>query len=249
MKFLTNKKEKVKMSNNVDKYGIELNTIEEALNDIQNGKPIILLDNPGREGEGDFIISAAKVSVEWMNFILLNARGAFIAIFMSEDQANYFGLPPQVDPNKNQESSKTNFRLTCDTTYGHSGCSAHERAQTANILGGTFKKYEGRFHYKNQELNERDSTPDDLVRPGHVVPIVANPNGLAERQGHTESGIELMKLAGIDPPVAVDMEILAQDGSMGTVEYIYHEIAKPNDIKVISVGQICKKIGIEEKTY
>jgi 3,4-dihydroxy-2-butanone 4-phosphate synthase len=59
----------------------------------------------------------------------------------------------------------------------------------------------------------------------------------------------LMKLAGIDPPVAVDMEILAQDGSMGTVEYIYHEIAKPNDIKVISVGQICKKIGIEEKTY
>tara|TARA_Y100001935_G_C17299846_1_gene508486 strand:- start:398 stop:1111 length:714 start_codon:yes stop_codon:yes gene_type:complete len=237
------------MNNIVNKYGIELNSIEEALIDLNNGKPIILLDNPGREGEGDFIISASKVSVEWMNFILLNARGAFIAVFMSEEQANYFDLPAQVNPNDNYESSKTNFRLTCDTAYGHSGCSAHERAQTANILGGIFKKYDGRFHYNDQESNERKSTPKDLVRPGHIVPIVANPKGLHARQGHTESGVELMRMAGIDPPVAVDMEILAPDGSMGSVNYIYNEIAKPNDIKVISVGKICEKLGIEEKNY
>ena len=142
------------MKNNKYKYGIELDSLGDALHDIQNGKPIILLDNPGREGEGDFIISAAKVSVEWMNFILMNARGAFVAVFMTENQANYFQLPAQIDPNKNRESSKTNFRLTCDTAYGHSGCSAIERAQTANILGGSFIKYEGRFHYDDQELDD-----------------------------------------------------------------------------------------------
>jgi 3,4-dihydroxy 2-butanone 4-phosphate synthase/GTP cyclohydrolase II len=233
-------------------YGVQLDSLDKAVRAAQKGNPIILMDNPGREGEGDFIVPAAYVTPETMNFVLTEARGAFIAVFMPEDRAKYLGLPPQVDPSKNHESSKTNFRLTVDTTYGHSGCSAAERAQTANILGGVFKPYESsRFAYESgTNLEERAATPDDLVRPGHVIPIVGNPEGLKARQGHTESGIALMELAGIDPPVAIDMEILdpKDPHAMASPDYL-RNLANRYDIPLISIAQICDAKGVEEMKY
>lgn len=238
-----------------NKYGIELNTIEEAIEDLQQGKPVILMDNPGREGEGDFICSAEKISPEWMKVILDEARGAFIAIFMPEDQAIKFDLPEQIDRSQNLESSRTNFRLTVDTVFGHSGCSASERAQTANILGGTLRVYETEsnnrpFDYKGVNLSDRPSKKEDLVRPGHVVPIVGHPEGLSKRQGHTETGIELMKLAKIDPPVAVDMEVLDPDNAykMGSPEFL-RSLADKHDLKLISIGLVCEALGVEELSY
>mgnify|MGYP005628842881 CR=1 FL=1 len=237
-------------------YGIKLDSIEDALKDIQGGKPVILLDDPGREGEGDFIMAASKVDPEWMRFILDKAQGAFIAVFMPEDHANYLSLPAQVDPRANQESSRTNFRLTCDSKYGHSGCSAAERAQAANILGGRFVPYATRannrpFDYTSLgQIVERASTPDDLVRPGHLVPIAGNPKGLYARQGHTESGIELMKLAGIDPPVAIDMEILDPTGpyDMGSPTYL-RQLADSKDLKVVSIPLLCEYLKVDRLKF
>ena len=238
-----------------NKYGIELDTLEEAIADLQQGKPVILMDSPGREGEGDFICSAEKISPEWMKVILDEARGAFIAIFMPESQANNFDLPEQIDRSKNLESSRTNFRLTVDTVFGHSGCSAAERAQTANILGGILRPYKTEennrpFNYGGQMPSERASVSDDLVRPGHVVPIVGHPEGLSKRQGHTETGIELMKLAKIDPPVAVDMEVLDPDDSykMGSPQYL-RSLADKHNLKLISIGLVCEALGVDELSY
>ena len=238
-----------------NQYGIELDSIEEAIADLQEGKPVILMDNPGREGEGDFICSAEKISPEWMKVILDEARGAFIAIFMPEGQANKFNLPEQIDRSQNLESSRTNFRLTVDTVFGHSGCSAAERAQTANILGGTFRPYKTEennrpFNYGTDTPSERASVSEDLVRPGHIVPIVGHPEGLAKRQGHTETGIELMKLAKIDPPVVVDMEVLDPDDAykMGSPQFL-RSLADKHDLKLISIGLVCEALGVEELSY
>jgi len=134
----------------------------------------------------------------------------------------------------NQESQKTSFRLSCDTVHGASGCSATDRAQTVNILGGILNKYqEGSSIWSA----DRKSEASDLVRPGHTIPITADPNGLQSRQGHTEAGVELMRIADINPPVAIDMEILAPDGDMANANYI-RTFADKEGIKVISIPQL-----------
>ncbi len=232
-------------------YGIKLDSLEEAIKDITAGRFVVILDHPSREGEGDFVAAAAKVTPAMINFMTKYARGAFIATFITEDIANLYNLPPQIPINFNEESSRTNFRLTADTRYGKSGCSAAERAQTANILGGQFIPYESKpaLRYSNEnDLNGivRPSTSHDLVRPGHIVPIVANSGGLYVRQGHTESGVELIKLAGISPPAAVDMEILSPDGTMAKPKYI-RRLADKHNINVISIGQLCEHLGISVK--
>ena len=227
-------------------YNIRLDSLESAIKDIQASKLVILLDNPHREGEGDFICSAAKATPEIINQMITLARGAFIAALMPEDWAEKYGLHPQIDPSKNHESRKTNFRLTCDTRYGKSGCSAVERAQTVNILGGRFAPYNSDiFSYADPDRTERVSQPTDLVRPGHIIPIAANPQGLYARQGHTETGVELMKLAGITPSVAIDMEILHPDGTMAKAGYI-RELADEKGYRVITVRQVCDYLQVKE---
>ncbi|MEK6969038.1 MAG: 3,4-dihydroxy-2-butanone-4-phosphate synthase [Nanoarchaeota archaeon] len=232
-------------------YGIRLDSLEEAIKDVSAGRFVVILDHPSREGEGDFIAAAAKVTPDMINFMTKYARGAFIATFITENIANTYNLPPQIPSSFNEESSRTNFRLTADTRYGKSGCSAAERAQTANILGGRFVPYECKPALRYSSENDlkgvvRSSTSQDLVRPGHVVPIVANPGGLYARQGHTESGVGLMELANISPPVAVDMEILNPDGTMAKPKYI-RRLADKHNIKVISIGQLCEHLGISVK--
>ena len=232
-------------------YGIKLDSLESAIVDIQRGNLVVLLDNPSREGEGDFVGPAALITPDQVNTMLTYARGAFVTVLMPEYCAERFQLPPQVDHSNNAESRKTNFRLTCDTRYGKSGCSALERAQTVNILGGRLNpSSDPIFRYLSASDKtgiERISEPGDLVRPGHVVPIVANPNGLYARQGHTEGAVELMKLADINHPAAIDMEILHPDGSMAKADYI-RQLADRLQVKVISIGQICNRLGIPEKT-
>lgn len=233
-------------------HNIRLDLLEDAIEDIKKGKLVILLDHPSREGEGDFVGPAAHIKPAHVNVMLSHARGAFIAVLMPEYCAERLKLPSQIDPSQNSESRKTNFRLTCDTRHGKSGCSAIERAQTVNILGGKFNPYpHTTFTYQSASDSAgivRESKPEDLVRPGHVVPIVANPQGLHARQGHTEGAVELMKLAGIDPPVAIDMEILHPDeGHMAKAEHI-RQLADAQGLKVISIGQICQALGIAEKT-
>ncbi|WP_083704914.1 3,4-dihydroxy-2-butanone-4-phosphate synthase [Motiliproteus sp. MSK22-1] len=221
-------------------YQIPLDSIESALEDLKNGKFVILLDHPGREGEGDLIAAASMVTPEMINFQITHARGAFVAILMPEEQADYLKLPLQTPDSINQESQKTSFRLSCDTVHGSSGCSATDRAQTVNILGGVLRQYNSE---RTEWIEVRSSDAEDLVRPGHAIPISANPKGLQARQGHTEAAVELLRLAEMEPPVAVDMEILAPDGDMANSEYI-RAFADKKGLKVISIPQLLDFIEV-----
>lgn len=219
-------------------------TVEQAISDIQAGKFIVLLDSAKRENEADLIAAASKVTPQMINFMLTHARGAFIAVFLPEEQAEKLELPHMIDPSENRESQKTKFRVTCDTQHGSSGCSVVDRAQTVNLLGGVLKSYEGPLDEGTlvRELVE----VDDLVRPGHVQPITSDPEGLAGRQGHTDSGVALMKAAGISPPVAVDMELLHPEGTMLTDDHLSAFI-KTHNLTLISNQQVCEYYGIPYK--
>ncbi|MCP5372960.1 MAG: 3,4-dihydroxy-2-butanone-4-phosphate synthase [Hyphomicrobiales bacterium] len=227
-----------------DLYGVTFDTIESALDDLRAGKFVVVLDHPGREGQGDLVASAAAVTPEMVNFMLSQARGSFIAVCMKEDQADRMQLPLLVPPVHNAESQKTCFRLTCDTAFGTTGCSAAERAQTVNILGGVIRHHSSD---PNVRAVERASNPMDLVRPGHVVPITAHPKGLAARNGHTEASCELMRLAGIRPAVAVDMQILSADGRVADA-FELREFANRFDLKLISVPQLCEWLDVDQTT-
>ncbi len=200
----------------------EFNSIDEALEDIKKGKLVIVLDSEEREYEGDFIGAAATVTPEMVNIMVTHGRGAFIAVFMPAGLCDKLEIPPMWQ-GKNDSFNETKFRLAVDAKSGGSGSSAHDRALTAQLLG------------------KADTKPEDFVRPGHVVPIEAHPGGILARDGHTESGVELMKLAGIDPPVAIDLEILEDDGSMAHEEKLF-ELAKKFDLKVINVKDLIEYV-------
>ena len=222
---------------------IEYDSIESAIQDLQDGKFIVLLDRKDRENEGDLIAAGAKVTPQMIHFMLTYARGAFIATFMDDAQCERLNLPFMVPPEKNNESNKTNFRYTCDATIASSGCSAIERAQTVNILSGYLREYKDM--HDEGTLVKAITGPEDLVRPGHVQPISSHPDGLRGRQGHTDGGYTLVKLAGYNPTVAVDMEILDPTGNMAREEHLT-TFAKQHKLKIVSIDQLCSYLSIRK---
>lgn len=200
----------------------KFDTVEEAIRDIQKGKLVIVMDSKEREYEGDFIGAASKTTPETINFMTKYARGAYIAVFMPAGICDKFDIPPMAGIN--DSFNKTKFRLAVDAKKSVSGSSAHDRALTVNLLGNPKSK------------------PSDFVRPGHVVPIEADPRGLAGRRGHTEAGVELVKLAGIEPAVAVDLEILDDDGSMAHEKKLF-ELAEEFSLKIIQVEDLAAYVA------
>jgi len=184
------------------------------------------MDSKDREYEGDFVGAAVKVTPEMINFMLTHARGAFIALFMPAGRCDQLNIPSMAA--QNSSFNNTKFRMSVDGKNNVSGSSAYDRAETVNLLGNPKAKSE------------------DFVRPGHVIPIEANPKGLLGRKGHTEAGVELIKLAGINPPVAVDLEILDDDGQMAHEEKLF-EIAEKFDLKIISIDNLLEFIKSKEK--
>ena len=199
----------------------KFNTIEEAIKDVKAGKLVIIMDSKDREYEGDFVGAAAKVTPEIINFMLSYARGAFIALFMPAGRCDQLNIPAMAA--QNSSFNNTKFRMSVDGKNNVSGSSAFDRAETVNLLGNPNAK------------------PEDFVRPGHVIPIEANPKGLLGRKGHTEAGVELMKLAGINPPVAVDLEILDDNGHMAHEEKLFW-LAKEFNLKIISVDDLVDRV-------
>ena len=199
----------------------KFDSIESAIEDIKKGKLIIVMDNKDREYEGDFIGAASKTTAETINFLTTYGRGAFVAVFMPAGRSDQLEIPPMGADNDSFNSTK--FRVAVDAKTGSSGSSAFDRAETVRLLA---------------DPNAKASA---FVRPGHVVPIEARPGGLAERDGHTEAGVELVKLAGIYPPVAVDLEILDDDGQMAHEKKLF-ELAKRFDLKIIAIGDLCNYI-------
>jgi len=190
-----------------------LNTIPEAINDIRDGKFVIVVDDEDRENEGDLICAAEKITAEMVNFMLKHARGllcAPITISRSEE----LQLPHQVQDNTSLLG--TPFTVTVDKLEGCStGVSAHDRAATIRALA------------------DPTSTPETFGRPGHVNPLYAQDNGVLRRSGHTEAAIDLCKMAGLYPAGAL-MEIMNDDGTMARMPQLM-EFARKWDLKLITI--------------
>jgi len=170
-----------------------LATIEEALDALRAGKPVLVADDENRENEGDAIISAELVSAEWMAWIVKHTTG-FLCVPMEEERANQLELPLMVL--NNEDPHGTNYTVTVDATNRIStGVSAEDRANTAHVLA------------------DPNSGPAQLMRPGHMLPLRAHPGGVLARGGHTEATVDLLRLAGL-APIGVIGEMVTDDGSM-----------------------------------
>lgn len=193
---------------------IQLNTIEEAIEDIRQGKIIIVVDDEDRENEGDFIAAAEKVTPEMINFMATHGRGLICAP-LTEARCKELELNLMVT--NNTVLHETQFTVSVDLK-GHgctTGISVHDRAKT--ILS----------------LVDDDTKPEDLGRPGHIFPLRAKQGGVLRRTGHTEAAIDLARLAGLKP-AGILVEILNEDGSMARLPQLV-DVAKKFDLKIVSI--------------
>ncbi|MEY2676531.1 MAG: hypothetical protein RL510_551 [Actinomycetota bacterium] len=195
-----------------------LSTIEQALEALKAGKPVLVADDEGRENEGDAIIAAELVTEKWMAWIVRNTTG-YLCVPMEEARANELELPLMTT--NNQDPHLTSYTVSVDAANRTStGVSAAERANTANVLADPM------------------SGPNDLIRPGHMVPLRAHPLGVKGRRGHTEAAVDLLKLAGLQP-VGVIGEMVSADGSMMRLPEL-EVVGLREELPVITVEQIVR---------
>lgn len=202
-----------------EKDTIQLNTIEEAIKDIRQGKIIIVVDDENRENEGDFIAAAEMVTPEMINFMVTHGRGLICAP-LTEDRCNALDLQMMVE--NNTVLHHTQFTVSVDL-LGHgctTGISVHDRAKTIKALV------------------DKDTKASDLGRPGHIFPLRAKQGGVLRRTGHTEAAIDLARLAGLQP-AGILVEILNEDGTMARLPELM-EVAKKFDLKIISIEDLVK---------
>jgi len=170
-----------------------LNSIEEIIGDIRAGRMVILMDDEDRENEGDLVMAATHVRSEDINFMASHGRG-LICLTLTRKRCEQLALPLMVQ--SNLSSHATNFTVSIEAASGvTTGISAADRARTI------------------QAAVAPDAQPRDIVQPGHIFPLMAQPGGVLTRAGHTEAGCDLARLAGLEP-AAVIVEILKEDGSM-----------------------------------
>lgn len=170
-----------------------LSRVEELVADIRAGKMVILMDDEDRENEGDLVIAATHVRPEDINFMITHARG-LVCLTLSRERCKQLNLPLMVDQSGAQHG--TNFTLSIEAAEGiTTGISAAERAHTIQTAVAAHAK------------------PSDIVQPGHVFPLMAQPGGVLHRAGHTEAGCDLARLAGLEP-ASVICEIINEDGTM-----------------------------------
>ena len=197
---------------------IVLNTIEEAIDDIRNGKVVIVVDDEDRENEGDFICAAQTVTPEIVNFMVTHGRGMVCAP-LTEERCRELELDMMVGYNTSLHG--TPFTISVDLIEGcTTGISAFDRAKTLRALV------------------DPATLPQELARPGHISPLKAREKGVLRRAGHTEAVVDLTRLAGLQPG-GVLIEILSEDGSMARLPQLI-EIAKKFDLKIISIADLIK---------
>ena len=193
-----------------------LDTIEEALIDIRDGKFVIVVDDEDRENEGDFICAAEKITPEMVNFMITHGRGVVCAP-LTEERCDELELEMQV--NNNTSIHSTPFTVSVDKLEGcTTGVSAADRAATF------------------QALADPTSKPDTFGRPGHIFPLRARSKGVLRRAGHTEAGVDLARLAGLQPAGAL-IEIMNEDGTMARLPELM-DIAEKFDLKVITIKDL-----------
>ena len=197
----------------------QLNTIEEAIEDIKNGKIVIVVDDEDRENEGDFVVAAEMITPEIVNFFATEGRGLICAPLL-EDRCDELGLELMVQ--SNSAAFETPFTVSVDL-IGHgctTGISAQDRYKTIKAL-----------------VNP-DTNPAELGKPGHIFPLRAKKGGVLRRAGHTEAAIDLARLAGLQP-AGVIVEILNEDGTMARLPQLV-EIGKRVGIKIVTIEDLIK---------
>lgn len=195
----------------------KLNTIEEAIEDIRQGKVIIVVDDENRENEGDFLAAAEMVTPEMINFMATHGRGLICAP-LTEHRCEELELNMMV--RNNTDPMETAFTVSVDLRGNgvSTGISASDRAKTIKALV------------------DKDTKPFELARPGHIFPLVAKEGGVLRRTGHTEAAIDFARLAGFEP-AGVIVEIMNEDGTMARLPQLL-EVAKKFDLKVVSIEDL-----------
>ncbi|MET9293495.1 bifunctional 3,4-dihydroxy-2-butanone-4-phosphate synthase/GTP cyclohydrolase II [Streptomyces sp. NPDC003077] len=197
---------------------LALDPVERAVADIAAGRPVVVVDDENRENEGDLVLAAEKATPEILAFMMSECRGLICAP-MEGDDLDRLNLPQMVE--QNTESMRTAFTVTVDAAAAHgvtTGISAADRATTLRLLASG------------------ESVPGDFVRPGHIFPLRARPGGVLARNGHTEAGVDLARLAGLRPAAAI-VEIAGEDGRMLRLPELV-PFARKHGLSIISIEDL-----------
>jgi 3,4-dihydroxy 2-butanone 4-phosphate synthase/GTP cyclohydrolase II len=197
---------------------MKLNTIEEILTDLRDGRMVVIMDDEDRENEGDLIMAAQFTRAEDVNFMARYGRG-LICLTLTRERCRQLRLPLMVGDTHLDHA--TNFTVSIEAAEGvTTGISAHDRAHTIRTAV------------------RRDARPEDLRQPGHIFPLMAQAGGVLTRAGHTEAGCDFARLAGLEP-AAVIVEILNEDGSMARRPDLEH-FAQRHDLKIGTIADLIR---------
>lgn len=204
---------------------MEFDTIDDVVRDIAAGKIVVVTDDEDRENEGDLVMAAEKVTPAAVNFMATHGRG-LICVPVSNERAEQLGLQRMVA--QNREMYRTDFTVSVDAAHAvTTGISAHDRAKTIKTIA------------------DPRSTPDDLVQPGHIFPLRAKEGGVLRRAGHTETAVDLAKLAGLQP-AGVLCEILHDDGTMARLPELL-EFRKKHRLRICTIQSLIAYRRVREK--
>lgn len=205
---------------------MKLNTPEELIEDIRHGKMVVLMDDEDRENEGDLVMAASCVRPEDVNFMAKEGRG-LICLTLSQARCKQLNLPLMVNNNNAQHG--TNFTLSIEAAQGvTTGISAADRARTI------------------QAAVSPNAKPSDIVQPGHIFPLMAEPGGVLHRAGHTEAGCDLARLAGLEP-AAMIVEVMNEDGTMARRADL-EVFAQKHQLKIGTIADLIHYRLFHEKT-
>lgn len=202
----------------------QFNTVEEALEELKNGKIILVTDDPDRENEGDFICAAEFATTKNINFMATYGKG-LICMPMSKEYVEKLRIPQMVT--NNTDNHETAFTVSIDAVDTTTGISAAERSITA------------------MKCVDENAKPEDFRRPGHMFPLLAKDNGVLERNGHTEATVDLCRLAGLKE-CGLCCEIMREDGTMMRTKELV-QLAKDMNIKMISIKDLQHYRNVHEK--
>lgn len=200
------------------------NSIEEALEELKNGKMIIVVDDEDRENEGDLLMAASKATPEAINFMATYGRG-LICVPMKGERLQELGIEPMTS--NNTDAKETAFTVSVDHIRCSTGISAFERSDTIRALV------------------DKGTRPEELAKPGHIFPLKARKGGVLKRAGHTEAAVDLAGMAGLYP-AGVICEIMKDDGTMARLPDLM-EYARKHQLKIITIADLIKYRSREEK--
>ena len=207
-----------------------LDTLAFAVQELRSGRPVIVLDDADRENEGDLVMAAEFATAQAMGFFVRWTSG-LICVPMAPEIADRLELPlmvPPTGPDADPDAEMTAYTVSVDAVDVGSGISAADRALTARTLA------------------DRTTRPDQLIRPGHMFPLRARAGGIAERRGHTEAAVDLLRLSGLTP-VAVISEVCEDDGSVARFKHL-RAFADEHRLALVSIDQLPNRLKLAGAT-